>query len=104
MWTIYQLFLQSSFPSCLCAFSFVVVGRMVEGGGVWVDPVLFEQVGCGLSPEHICMYVYICVCIYIYMLASQVEGNKVPLFNRRKGKRFRRICPQESYPQNSYLP
>ena len=52
VWTIYQLFLQSSFPLCACAF-FVFVGRVVEGGGVWADPVLFEQVGCGLSPEHI---------------------------------------------------
>ena len=76
MWTIYQLFLQSSFPPCLCAFSFVVVGRMVEGGGVWVDPVLCEQVGCGLSPEHMCMYV--CMYTYIDIYAPASQGNQSP--------------------------
>ena len=70
MWTIYQLFLQSSFPPCVCAFSFVFVGRVIEGGGVWADPVLFEQVGCGLSPEHIHIYTFIHIYIYIYMPAS----------------------------------
>ena len=36
--------------------SFVFVGRVVEGGGACADPVLFEQVGCGLSSEHIQIY------------------------------------------------